>query len=152
MKVILTGASGFIGNEVLHHCLQSPRISSIIALSRRALPNTLTAANPKLKVVILEDFCTYPPSVLQELEGAQAFIWCLGLSSVADVETTRKVSIDYTVAALDAVMKAVIPGLRTRREKMRFLYLGGILNERDQERRLWFLGELRRARVGSFLL
>ena len=79
--------------------------------------------------------------MLQELEGAQAFIWCLGLSSTTDLETTRKVSIDYTMAGLQALRK-VKGGAMAR-----FVYLGGILNERDQERSLWLLGNLRRARV-----
>jgi uncharacterized protein YbjT (DUF2867 family) len=75
MKVILTGCTGFIGTEVLTQCLGHPGISSIIALSRRPLPSTPRFTNPKLKVVILQDFTTYPDSILEEIRGAEGCIW-----------------------------------------------------------------------------
>lgn len=74
MKIILTGTTGFIGTETLQQCLTNPSITSIIALSRRPLPDSLTGG-PKLKVVILKDFLSYPDSVLQDIKGAQACIW-----------------------------------------------------------------------------
>jgi uncharacterized protein YbjT (DUF2867 family) len=73
MKVILLGSTGFIGKAVLDHCLKTPAITSIIALSRRDLPEE--AADPKLAVVIIKDFKLYPDSVLEELKGADACIW-----------------------------------------------------------------------------
>lgn len=74
MKLILTGSTGFIGQEVLSQCLLHPDITSLVALSRRPLPSSVTNS-PKLKVVILEDFTSYPENVLKELEGAEACIW-----------------------------------------------------------------------------
>jgi nucleoside-diphosphate-sugar epimerase len=73
MKVILLGSTGFIGKEVLDWCLKNPDITSLIALSRRDLPGE--AANPKLTVVIIEDFKLYPDSVLEQLKGADACVW-----------------------------------------------------------------------------
>lgn len=73
MKVILLGSTGFIGKEVLEHCLKNTAITSLIALSRRDLPAEV--ANPKLTVVIIEDFKLYPDSVLEELKGADACVW-----------------------------------------------------------------------------
>ena len=73
MKVILTGSTGYIGNEVLAQCLNNPVITSIVALSRRELPDA--ASNAKMKVVIMEDFAVYPESVLEELDGADGSIW-----------------------------------------------------------------------------
>jgi nucleoside-diphosphate-sugar epimerase len=73
MKVILAGSTGFIGREVLTQCLKNPSITSILALSRRELPGTIS--DPRLKVVILKDFASYPDSVLQELASADACIW-----------------------------------------------------------------------------
>jgi uncharacterized protein YbjT (DUF2867 family) len=75
MKVILLGSTGFIGKEVLDQCLKSPHISSIIALSRRDLPVEACSNHPKLTVVIIEDFKSYPDSVLELLKGADACIW-----------------------------------------------------------------------------
>lgn len=73
MKIILTGCTGFIGSEVLSQCIRNPSISSIIALSRRSLPET--ANDPKLKTIIMKDFNSYPDSVLEDLSGADACIW-----------------------------------------------------------------------------
>lgn len=75
MKFVLTGCTGFIGGEVLAQCLRNPAITSIIALSRRNLPDAVTK-DPKLQVVVMEDFNSYPDSVLKGLSGANACIWC----------------------------------------------------------------------------
>lgn len=73
MQVILTGSTGFIGKEVLDQCLRNPEITSIIALSRRDLPEEIT--NPKLSVIIVKDFNSYPDSILDQLKNADACIW-----------------------------------------------------------------------------
>lgn len=72
MKIILTGATGFIGAEVLQQCLANPAIDSIVSLSRRPLD---AIADPKLKVVVLKDFTVYDEEVMKALEGAEACIW-----------------------------------------------------------------------------
>lgn len=74
MKVILSGATGFIGSETLRQCLKSPSITSVVVLSRRSLSESVTS-NPKLKVIIVDDFTAYPDTVLEELAGAEARIW-----------------------------------------------------------------------------
>jgi hypothetical protein len=79
MKLILTGATGFVGTEVLTQTLANPSITSIIALSRKPLPSTL-ASDPKLKVVLLEDFTSYPPTIMSQLAGADACIWYVAIS------------------------------------------------------------------------
>jgi uncharacterized protein YbjT (DUF2867 family) len=76
MEFILTGCTGFIGGEVLLQCLRNPAITSVVALSRRPLPEAI-AKDTKLNVVIMKDFNSYPDSVLQELKGADACIWYL---------------------------------------------------------------------------
>lgn len=73
MKVILTGSTGFVGGEVLNECLRNPAVTSIVALSRRDLPQAAT--NPKLNVVIVTDFKVYSDAVLEQLRGADACIW-----------------------------------------------------------------------------
>lgn len=76
MKVILTGPTGFIGAEVLSQCIENPAITSIVALSRRELPSSaVSKSSPKLKVIIHEDYTSYPDNVLRELAGAEACIW-----------------------------------------------------------------------------
>src|SRR4051794_15370234 len=71
MKLILSGANGFIGTEILNQTLSNPAITSLIALSRKPLSIT----HPKLRVVIVQDFSSYTPEILEELEGAEGCIW-----------------------------------------------------------------------------
>jgi NAD dependent epimerase/dehydratase family enzyme len=75
MKVILTGSTGFIGQEVLHQCIQQPKITSILVLSRRALPTEVTANNSKVKVVMVNDFRKYSDDIVQDFRDADACIW-----------------------------------------------------------------------------
>jgi nucleoside-diphosphate-sugar epimerase len=78
MKIILTGSTGVIGSAVLQKCLQNPSITSIVVLSRRPLSSHFSS--PKLKVIILTDFLTYPDDVLAQLDDAQACIWYFPIS------------------------------------------------------------------------
>jgi nucleoside-diphosphate-sugar epimerase len=74
MKIILFGASGFIGSSLLTHCLQEPSLTSLIVISRRQLPS-IASLDPRIKVIVLENFLTYPESVINELTGAKACFW-----------------------------------------------------------------------------
>jgi len=74
MKIILTGATGLIGGEVLVQALAHPAITSLVCITRKPLPESI-ASNPKLKIILRSDFTTYPPEILAELRGSQACIW-----------------------------------------------------------------------------
>jgi hypothetical protein len=80
MKLILTGTTGFVGQEVLTQALAHPSITSVVALTRHPIPATF-ASNPKVKNVLVEDFSTYTPSVLEQLSGADACVWYVYLHS-----------------------------------------------------------------------
>ncbi len=80
MKVILTGTTGFIGTEVLSQALSHPSITSLLVLSRRALPSPFPS-DPKLRVVILEDFMNIPDQVMRDLEGCEGCIWFVHVPS-----------------------------------------------------------------------
>ncbi|GCB25706.1 hypothetical protein AAWM_08591 [Aspergillus awamori] len=143
MKIILTGSTGFIGHQILTQCLQNPHITSITALSRRPIPTK----NPKLTVKLVEDFLIYPESLLQELRGAEACIWAIGINRTRDTETARKINVEYTMAAMRA-FGTHLPSLLEGggKKKFRFVYLSGGMSERDQSRSLWMAGEMRKIR------
>lgn len=73
MKVVITGATGFIGQEVLEQCIEHPKITSIIVLSRRQLLKPVEC--PKVKVITLDDFLKYSEPTISEIQGADACIW-----------------------------------------------------------------------------
>ncbi|KAK5721412.1 hypothetical protein LTS12_027593, partial [Elasticomyces elasticus] len=104
MKVILLGSTGFIGKEVLHHCLKTPAITSLIALSRRDLPEE-AAAHPKLSVVIIEQFNSYQDSVLEYLKGADACI-CAG-RSIGTYNWDKVVELEYPEAFQKALLNVL---------------------------------------------
>lgn len=71
MKVLLTGATGFVGQKILTLLLSHPSITTVLALSRR----DLSTKHPKLRVLITENFLSYPDTVTSELKDVDACIW-----------------------------------------------------------------------------
>ncbi|EED13040.1 nucleoside-diphosphate-sugar epimerase, putative [Talaromyces stipitatus ATCC 10500] len=119
--------TGFISREVLEQCLQSTRITSIIALSRRDLATTLTG-NPKLKGLIMNNFLSYSLSIMQEVQGAEACILALGKARMLDNETNKTISIEYTLTAARAFNESFSAQKETTNDnnsKLRFPYLSG---------------------------
>lgn len=75
MKLIVSGATGFVAAEVIHQGLAHPKITQVIALSRRAVQLGAKDDKSKFKQVLVKDYGDYPEDVLQELKGANACIW-----------------------------------------------------------------------------
>ncbi|KAK0726754.1 hypothetical protein B0T26DRAFT_747162 [Lasiosphaeria miniovina] len=140
MKVILGGATGFVGQEVLGQLTQHAAVTSIVAFSRRPLPLPLS---PKVNNVIIDDHLSYGPAALKAAEGAEACIWAPGQNPTSDAALAKKVSLDFTMtAARTFTPAAVSPGGR----KFRFIYVSGGLAERDQTKSLWVMQSYRRIR------
>ena len=149
MKFILAGTSGFIGREILSQLLQKSSITSLIVLSRRPLPE-LAARSSRIKVIVFENFLSYPDSLLQELAKAKACLWALGGSNSNPTPAGKndEVEVQYPLAAARALLAAAkLSGEENDNGKMRFLFISGTLSERNQSKSLWFLEEGRRARV-----
>ena len=79
MKLIIAGATGYVGTELIRQALSNPSVTSIVALGRRqtTLPDNLgpKADTAKFKPVVLEDFGKYTDDVKQQLAGADACVW-----------------------------------------------------------------------------
>lgn len=105
MKLILTGATGFTGGEVLRQALIDESIEQITVLTRRSLGLT----HAKLREIVREDFLDYTGV---DFTGADAAIWALGVSQVGVTEAEyTKITCDYTVAGATAML-AANPALR----------------------------------------
>lgn len=141
MKLILTGSNGFIGLHTLRLALANPAITSLIALSRKPLPEPYTSSShPKLRTLIIQDFASYPQSALDELDGSEACIWTIGAKST-DPEVNRKVGLEYSTTALRtfAHLKRRDPAT-----PFRFIFTSGIVTVRDQKKSVWFFEEARK--------
>jgi hypothetical protein len=101
MKFILKGCTGFMwgGSEVLSQCHRNPTITSVVALSRRKLTDSISD-NPKLKVVVIKDFNSYPENVMKELVVVIACLWQVFPSSSAFRTTLARVHAADTVSGV----------------------------------------------------
>ncbi len=113
MKLIITGATGMVGEGVLLVCLENPAISNVLIINRKSLGIT----HPKLKEIIHQDFHDLSP-VEEHLAGYDACFFCLGVSSVGmKMEPYRKITYDLTMHFGETVS-------RLNRE-MVFIYVSG---------------------------
>ena len=90
MKVIITGATGMVGEGVLLECLASSDVEKVLAVARKSCGHT----HPKLDELIVSDFRELG-AVESRLAGYDACFYCAGVSSVGMSE------LDYTVATYD---------------------------------------------------
>jgi uncharacterized protein YbjT (DUF2867 family) len=93
IKVIITGATGMVGEGVLLVCLREPAVEKILIINRK--PSGIT--HPKLKEIIHEDFHDLS-AVEEHLAGYDACFFCLGVSSVGmKMDRYRRVTYDLTM-------------------------------------------------------
>jgi hypothetical protein len=77
IKAIVTGATGMVGEGVLHECLLSPQVESVLVINRKPCG----VIHPKLKEIIHKDFFDIT-AIESQLSGYNACFFCLGVSSV----------------------------------------------------------------------
>jgi uncharacterized protein YbjT (DUF2867 family) len=77
IKAIITGASGMVGEGVLHECLLHPEVEEVLVIGRR----TAGITHPKLKEILHSDFFDLS-AIKGQLKGYNACFFCLGISSV----------------------------------------------------------------------
>lgn len=93
IKIILTGATGMVGEGVLLECLQNGAVSEVLVVGRRHYP----LIHPKLKELLVPDFLAIE-KYSNELKGYDACFYCAGVSSVGMNEA------DYTRITYDTTM------------------------------------------------
>jgi uncharacterized protein YbjT (DUF2867 family) len=93
IKAIVTGATGMVGEGVLHECLNHPDIESVLVINRKLCE----VKHAKLKEIIHKDF--FDLSAIQnELAGHNTCYFCMGVSSIGKkkAEYTR-ITYDLTI-------------------------------------------------------
>ena len=77
LKVIITGATGMVGEGVLFECLQNPKVSDVLIINRRHYELT----HPKLKELIVPDFF-HLDQYSESIKDYNACFFCAGVSSL----------------------------------------------------------------------
>lgn len=74
MKLIVAGATGLVGSELIKQSLQMSAITQVIALARKPV-HIDNMDLSKLKNVTIKDYGEYSEQMRSELAGADACIW-----------------------------------------------------------------------------
>lgn len=125
MKIIITGATGMIGEGILIECLANPLIEEVLSVSRKPSGKT----HPKLKEYIVSDFLSAKLDD-PKLKGYDACFYCAGVSAVGKSEEEyRSITYDTTLH----FAKALDPN-----PKMAFVYVsGGGTDSSEKGRMMW---------------
>jgi uncharacterized protein YbjT (DUF2867 family) len=83
VKIVITGATGMVGEGVLHVALSNPEVEGVLIVNRSSTGVT----HPKLTEIIHADFFNLDP-IATQLKGYDACLFCLGVSSVGMKEAT----------------------------------------------------------------
>ena len=94
MRIIVTGATGMVGEGVLLQCLETGEVEKVLSISRKQVDH----AHPKLEQLIVSDFRDLS-AVEAQLTGYDACFFCAGVSSIgmSEAEYTT-VTYDTTIA------------------------------------------------------
>jgi len=127
MKIVLTGATGFVGSNILAHLLDDPRISGVTCISRR--PIGISA--PKITAILQKDFLSYDSALLNQLADHHACIWALGgkASALGSLEVFTRVTHGFTLALAKGV------AVRAK-QRFTFCYLSGMGADQTEAARL----------------
>ncbi|KAG0652745.1 hypothetical protein D0Z07_0367 [Hyphodiscus hymeniophilus] len=146
MKLVIGGATGFVGKELLKRALACPEITSIVTLDRRALV-VEDLNKEKLTSIVLDDFEHYPTSVMEKIGNADACIWTVAVALTKSMSTpfpeTKKVTYDYTVAGIKALSES-----NKTENPLRFIYFSGAAVDRDLTKEPVFMPEYSKLRAG----
>ena len=101
IKVIITGATGMVGEGVMFECLQIEKVSEVLIVSRRHYD----LQHPKLKELIVPDFFNLD-QYAENIKGYNACFFCAGVSSVGMKEDKFKhLTYNTTLAFAKALLK-----------------------------------------------
>jgi nucleoside-diphosphate-sugar epimerase len=102
IKVIITGATGMVGEGVLLECLRNDRVESVLAVCRKPLDLT----DPKLKVFVAPDFLAIDAATAPLAEYDACF-YCAGVSSNGVTEENYiRITYDTTLHFARAILQA----------------------------------------------
>jgi hypothetical protein len=113
IRAIIFGATGMVGEGVLHECLNHADVESVLVIGRKSC----NVKHQKLKEILHSNFYDYS-TIEDQLKGVNACYFCLGVSSVGKSES------DYTRITYDLTMAAA-QVLSRLNSGMTFCYVSG---------------------------
>lgn len=113
IRAIITGATGMVGEGVLHECLLHPEVESVLVINRR--PGGVV--HPKLTEIVHKDFFNLAP-IADQLRGYDTCFFCAGVSSVGIDEP------EYTRLTYDLTMHMATTLLHLNPQSI-FCYVSG---------------------------
>ncbi|CAJ2510899.1 Uu.00g065240.m01.CDS01 [Anthostomella pinea] len=145
MKLIVAGATGFVGKEVIRQSLSRHEITSVVAVARKPVsaPDNLDAgADPsKLRSVVVRDYDDYSEEVKRDFADAGACIWTVAVtptkSRAYDFEEVKRICQTSALTGLRAMHDAG----PAKPKPFRFLYMSGAMVEREPAKKPWFMPE-----------
>jgi uncharacterized protein YbjT (DUF2867 family) len=124
LRVILTGATGMVGEGVLHECLQHYDVETILVINRKPCG----VQHPKLKEIIHTDFFDLSP-IADQLKGYNTCFFCLGVSSVGMKEPEfYRLTYTLTMHVAETLVK--------QNNDMVFCYISGAGTDSSEKGRL----------------
>jgi hypothetical protein len=126
IKAILTGATGMIGEGVLHECLQHNEVEEVLVVGRR----TCGVTHLKLEEILIPDFFDLT-SIENKLAGYNACFFCLGVSSIG-MEEPEFYKLTYSLTMNFATV------LAKQNRGMVFCYISGAgTDSTEHGRMMW---------------
>lgn len=102
LNVILTGATGMVGEGVLLEMLDDPSIAKVMMVNRRHFD----LQHPKLQELVVSDFIDVDRHAA-ELSGYDACFYCAGISSIGlDEASYTSITYETTMAFARALHRA----------------------------------------------
>jgi hypothetical protein len=126
IRVIITGATGMVGEGVLHECLNHPSVEQVLVVNRISCG----IDHPKLVEILHKNFFDLS-SIEGHLYGYNACFFCLGVSSVGMKEDKyTKVTYTLTLNFANTLLKL--------NHDMTFCYISGAgTDSTEKGRSMW---------------
>jgi len=120
MKIILTGATGYVGEGVMLELLRTPQVEKVLSVGRRSVMGyglqVTEAEKAKLEEYIIPDFMDLKAGDLH-FEDYDAVYFIAGITSIGTPEDVyRHISYDIPTHFADIMPK---------KEQMTYIYLSG---------------------------
>lgn len=124
MKIIITGATGMVGEGIMLECLENPIVTNVLVVNRKPL----NWKHEKLSELIVSDFIKLE-NYEKQLSGYDGCFFCAGVSSVGINEA------QYTHITYDTTI-AFATKLAQLNPTMVFTYVSGTSTDSSEKGKL----------------